>query len=113
MSQFDWESLLSLHGVTFVVDESLGFWVKFEACEATVSTGVPHGVRYSLTLHSRSGTRLLGFDNAHPIGKSPDHDHWHRNRDDRGREYEFVSPEQLLTDFWHEVDRILQDSSNE
>lgn len=49
MSQFDWESLLSLHGVTFVVDESLGFWVKFEACEATVSTGVPHGVRYSLT----------------------------------------------------------------
>lgn len=113
MNQPDWECLLSLHGITFVVDESLGFWVKFEAYKAGVTTGVPHGIRYSLTLHGRNGARLLGFDNAHPIDKSPDNDHWHRNRDDRGRKYEFVSPEQLLADFWREVDRILKESANE
>lgn len=113
MSQADWEYLLSLNGITFVVDESLGFWVKFEAYEIGAITGIPHGIRYSLTLHSRSGTRLLGFDNAHPIGKSPNRDHWHRDRDDSGRKYEFVSPEQLLADFWREVDRILKERAND
>ena len=74
-----------------------------------------HPYKYSLTLHAPSGKRLVGFDNAHSIrrlsGKftrrSLGADHWHRDAADKGRPYEFKSPELLLEDFFHEVDRVL------
>jgi hypothetical protein len=28
---------------------------------------MPHGVKYSLSLHDRNNARILGFDNAHGI----------------------------------------------
>ena len=60
---------------------------------------------YSLTLHHRDGSRLLGFDNAHPVRKGRPFDHWHRDPHDAGRGYEFDMPERLLADFWQQVDR--------
>jgi hypothetical protein len=66
-----------------------------------VNEHVPHGIRYTLTLHVRYGTRLLRFDNAHAV-KPPKHkryagrrlayDHRHRHARDKGVPYEFTSP---------------------
>jgi len=108
-----WDCLLSLDGVTMVVDERLGFWVKFVAREVPNSDAIPHGVSYSLTLHDRRGSRVLGFDNAHRVGKQGQFDHWHRSSTDLGRRYTFESPEKLLADFWQEVDRLLKESSDD
>jgi hypothetical protein len=107
-----WDYLLSLDGVTMVVDERLGFWVKFIARTVPGSEAVPHGANYSLTLHDRRGNRVLGFDNAHRVGKQGQFDHWHRTTVDPGRQYAFESPEKLLADFWREVDRVLKEPND-
>ena len=60
------DTLLDLHGQTLFVDE-VGHWVKFVVRRTEVSAERPHGLRYSLTLHAPDGTRLVGFDNAHPV----------------------------------------------
>jgi len=108
-----WDHLLSLDGATFVVDERLGYWVKFAVRRTGMSRAVPHGVSYSLSLHHRSGTRILGFDNAHHVRKGKPFDHWHRDADDAGRGYEFDSPESLLADFWRQVDRVLKEHEDD
>ena len=56
-------NLLDLHDQ--IIDQDGGYWVKIEAWEVQVSEAVPHGVRYSLTLHNPRGLRILGYDNAH------------------------------------------------
>ncbi|WP_415036755.1 DUF6516 family protein [Azonexus sp.] len=112
-TEIGWDCLLSLDGVTMVVDERLGFWVKFVARVVPKSEAVPHGVNYSLTLHDRRGSRVLGFDNAHRAGKQEQFDHWHRSSSDLGRCYAYESPEKLLADFWLEVDRVLKESSDD
>lgn len=108
-----WDYLLSLDGVTMVVDERLGFWVKFVARKVPGSEVIPHGVSYSLTLHDRHGNRMLGFDNAHRAGKHGPFDHWHRAQADPGRQYALAAPEMLLADFWREVDRVLKESNDD
>lgn len=108
-----WDYLLSLDGVTMVVDEQIGFWVKFVVREVPNSETVPHGVNYSLTFHDRRGNRMLGFDNAHRVGKQGQFDHWHRTQADLGRQYVFESPEKLLEDFWREVERVLKESNDD
>jgi len=50
-----------------VIDQEDGYWVKIEAWEVAPSDQVPHGIRYSLTLHAPSGKRILGYDNAHAV----------------------------------------------
>ncbi len=105
----DWDQLLNLDGATLVVDERLGYWVKFSLRKTGISEAAPHGVSYSLTLHHRSGKRVLGFDNAHRVQKGKTYDHWHRDVDDAGRKYEFESPQKLLADFWRQVDRVLKE----
>lgn len=82
-----WEYLLSLHGTVFFVDASLGYWVKFVANQVPATPEIPHGISYSITLHNRRGVRLVGFDNAHRIGKQPKLDHWHKSATDTGRAY--------------------------
>lgn len=71
-------TLLNLNGEIFPMDN--GYWTKFEAFWVSPNQHVPHGVRYSLTLHDRYNRRVLEFDNAHAIklakrvmepGKSP------------------------------------------
>ncbi len=90
-----------------------GYWVKFEARRVATSTQLPHGIRYSLTLHNRDNKRVLGFDNAHAIkparkqfgARKTTWDHKHR-RDDIAS-YEFETPGQLLEDFWREAERVM------
>ena len=57
------ETLLDLDGEIFPMDN--GYWTKFEANRVEPTIQIPHGIRYSLTLHDRNNTRILGFDNAH------------------------------------------------
>ena len=43
------DTLLDLDGYT--IDQKGGYWIKFEARRVPVSADIPHGIRYSLTLH--------------------------------------------------------------
>ena len=58
-------TLLDLSGQ--VIDQEDGYWVKIEAWEVGPSDDIPHGIRYSLTLHAPGGQRILGYDNAHAM----------------------------------------------
>lgn len=60
------EVLLDLHGEVFPMGDD-GFWTKFEAWRVEPSEHIPHGIRYSLTLHDKHNKRVLGYDNAHAI----------------------------------------------
>jgi hypothetical protein len=60
---------------------SKGYRVQFVVTRVPVSPGKPHGIDYSLTLHGPHGARLVGFDNAHPVGRQnrgQAQDHRHR-----------------------------------
>jgi hypothetical protein len=59
---------------------------------------IPHGIRYSLTLHEPYGKRIMGYDNSHAIkplkkfkhaGQRLAYDHKHRHLSDKGVSYEF------------------------
>lgn len=108
------ETLLDLNGS--VLDQEKGYWIKLEAWRVEVSPQIPHGVRYSLTLHEPYGKRILGYDNAHAVkppkkfkyaGRVLTYDHMHRHATDKGVPYEFKDAEQLLTDFFAHVDQTL------
>jgi hypothetical protein len=62
---FDLEALFNLNGGIFPMEN--GYWAKFEAYQVEPSKQIPHGVKYSLSLHDRNNVRVLGFDNAHGI----------------------------------------------
>ena len=62
--------LLDLDGQVLVVDPEGGHWVRFVVTRVPVSPEKPHGIDYSLTLHGPDGERLVGFDNAHPVGEA-------------------------------------------
>ena len=111
------ETLLLLNGEIY--DQGNGYWLKIEAWCVEANEHVPHGVRYALTLHDRYGTRLLGFDNAHAVkptkrqrhtGRRLAYDHRHRHARDKGVSYEFTSAQQLLEDFFREVDQVLEET---
>jgi hypothetical protein len=105
------DTLLSLDGEIFPMDN--GYWVKIEAWRVEPNEQIPHGVRYSLTLHDRYNRRVLGFDNAHAskagrrrfIARKTTWDHKHD--EDKTTDYGFESPDQLLEDFWREAERIM------
>lgn len=115
MNDKDVETLLDLDGS--ILDQGNGCWIRIEARRITPTRGVPHGIAYSLTLHDRHGTRLIGFDNAHAVkppkkfkyaGRILSHDHQHRHARDKGTPYEYASAHQLLQDFFAAVDRALE-----
>ena len=95
--------LLDLDGQVFVVDAKGGYWVRFSVN------------RSASALHGPDGSRLIGFDNAHPVresrgpaGKSRgplDH----RHRLETVRPYRFKDAAKLLEDFWAEVDGVLRE----
>lgn len=109
------DSLLSLDDVTFFVDEAGHYMVKFVVKRVPVSMERPHGLSYSLTLHGKSGERLVGFDNAHPIraqrgpagrrGQARDHRHRHKTI----RPYDYQDAATLIADFWEQVDSVLKE----
>ena len=94
-----------------------GHFLKFEIRLVEQSGHVPHGIAYSFTFHDPEGVRLIGFDNAHPVPHTGgryvkaqvEADHWHRTINDEGRPYTFVSVEQLLEDYFSEVERICKE----
>ena len=109
------ETLLDLHDQ--IIDQGDGYWVKIEAWVVGVSADIPHGIRYSLTLHEPYGKRILGYDNAHAVkppkkfkyaGVRLPYDHKHRHISDKGVPYAFKDAHQLLSDFFVEVDRVLK-----
>lgn len=98
-------TLLDLHHE--VIDQGDGYWVKIEAWEVAMSDEIPHGVRYSLSLHNPKGVRILGYDNAHAVkprtgysGRKWAYDHKHRSSGDLGIPYEFKNAHTLLSDFF-------------
>jgi hypothetical protein len=107
------EGLLNLNGEIFPMDS--GYWTKIEAWCVDPSSKIPHGVRYSLTLHDRNNMRVLGYDNAHavkPVKKrfgavKTTWDHTHRMK--KIEPYEFESAAQLMEDFWIEADRFINE----
>lgn len=68
------DTLLELHGS--ILDQDGGYWIKIEAYRVTGSAEIPHGIRYSLTLHEP---------------------------------YEFKDAQQVLEDFFKDVDRVLSE----
>ena len=102
--------LLDLDGQVLVVDSEGGHWVRFVVTRVPVSPEKPHGIDYSLTLHGPDGERLVGFDNAHPVGRQKrgaPQDHRHRLRSIRPYEYQDAAT--LLADFWATVDAMLRE----
>ena len=102
------ECLLELNNEKFVVDEQLGLWVKFEAKKVERTKQKPSGIKYSLTLHNQKNERVIGFDNAHPIGDKETHDHWHRKIGDKGKPYHYENAAKLLEDFWQQVENYIK-----
>jgi hypothetical protein len=109
-------TLIDLHDQ--IIDQGDGYWIKIEACRVEPSAFVPHGIRYSLTLHEPYGKRILGYDNAHAVkppkkfkfaGMRLPYDHKHRHVSDKGVPYAFQDAYQLLSDFFEEVDQVLQE----
>ena len=104
------DTLLDLDGLTFVVDPEGGHWVRFVVTRVPATPEKPHGLDYSLTLHGRNGERLVGFDNAHPVGRQnrgDPQDHRHRIR--AIKPYDYRDAAALLADFWTEVDAVLKE----
>jgi Family of unknown function (DUF6516) len=112
------QTLLDLHGQ--VIDQENGYWIKIEVWQVTASEEIPHGIRYSPTLHAPSGRRLLGYDNAHAVrakggrfsGRRLPFDHRHRHVSDKGIPYTFRDAYQLLSDFFAEVDSVLKEAKS-
>lgn len=112
----DLAALLDLDGECFRLEA--GYWTKIEVRLVTPTSSVPHGIRYSLTLHDRSGQRILGFDNAHRVrsrvrsaASRIERDHRH---DLAGvSSYAFESPGRLLNDFWAAVNEVITSREGE
>jgi hypothetical protein len=109
------ENLLMLHGEIFPMDN--GYWTKIEAWRIQATKERPHGIRYSLTLHDDKNDRVLGYDNAHHMKpkrkrfavEKATWDHKHLKK--KVEHYEFESADQLLEDFWNEVERYLEQTT--
>ncbi len=100
-----------LDGEIYPMDN--GYWVKFEAKKVKASKEIPHGIRYSLTLHDKRNQRVIGYDNAHSFkprkgkygAKKETLDHVHKKMETFP--YEFESAVQLIEDFWNSVERYM------
>jgi hypothetical protein len=110
------DTLLEMHET--IIHDDDGYWMKFEAWRVEVTDMIPHGIRYSLTLHDKYGKRLMGYDNSHAVkppkkykyaGQRLTYDHKHRHALDKGVPYEFKDAAQLLADFFAEVDSVLKE----
>ena len=108
---FGLDILLQLNGEIFSMGN--GYWTKIEAKIVAVNEHIPHGIKYSLTLHDPNNMRILGYDNAHGIkpkkkkygAKRVVWDHRHER--EIIEPYEFEDAVQLLEDFWTDVEKML------
>ena len=106
------DALLDLDGEVYPMEN--GHWTKFEVRKVEPNVHIPHGIKYSLTLHDRNNDRLLGYDNAH--GFKPKRKRFgasrvvwdHKHEQGSVENYEFESAGRLMEDFWADVDEILK-----
>jgi len=106
------ETLLNLDGEIFPMDN--GYWTKFKVYQIKATPQIPHGIRYSLTLHDRNNFRILGFDNAHSF--KPKKNRYgarkitwdHKHKTEKIYPYKFESASQLIEDFWNNVEEIIK-----
>ena len=106
------ERLLDLDGT--IMEMGGGYWAKIEARKVEPTENRPHGIAYSLCMFSPDDVRLICFDNAHPrkLGRGPSKkktdtgDHVHLGS--RVKPYRYTSAEDLMVDFWSEVDKTLK-----
>lgn len=107
------QTLLDLDGRSYWLEK---YWVKFEVRPVEKTIHRPHGLKYSITLHDRNNSRVLGFDNAHQMkrrgrrtskytGRVVTWDHIHRC--EKEEYYVFSSATQLLSDFWDAANKIM------
>jgi hypothetical protein len=104
-------TLLDLNDIIFYMED--GYWVKFEAWKVKPTKHIPHGIRYSLTLHDGNNARIIGYDNAHNClpknrrykARKETWDHIHEKR--KIYPYEFDSASQLIDDFWETVEEYI------
>ena len=101
------EFLLSLDGYEFRF--ASGYRVRFAARRVPATKHRPHGIKYSLTLHTPGGERLYGLDNAHKIRRRREFDHRHVYGARKLVGYTYRGPARLLKDFYREVERILSE----
>jgi hypothetical protein len=95
------------------LDQGAGYLVKIVAKRVPADVGRPYGVAYSVTLHAPDGTRLLGYDNAHPVRSTsgpagrarPPFDHRHSGA--RIERYAYSDAAMLMENFWADVNRLL------
>ena len=109
----DLENLLNLDEEVYPLDN--GYWVKFEAKKVNVTLAIPHGVKYSITLHDKRNHRVIGYDNAHSFksgkkygAKKETWDHIHKKMDIVS--YEFESASQLMEDFWKTAEHYMDNN---
>ena len=107
------EVLIQLNGEIFPMEN--GYWTKIEAKKVQANEHIPHGIKYSLTLHDSQNNRVLGYDNAHGVkikkryqAQKTVWDHKHENS--IVKPYDFENAAQLLEDFWLNVEKILQEN---
>ena len=110
------DTLLLMSTERMVIQDDPPWWVRIEVYLVPPGEEIPHGIRYSLTLHDHHNQRLFGIDNAHApprrkrtgyVGRGRRWDHRHVELHDPGSEYEFSDAGQLLVDFWKGVDETL------
>lgn len=111
------DTLIDLNGN--IVQQEHGYWIEIHAWRVESTVLIPHGIRYALTLHEKSGKRVMGYDNAHAVkpsgrfkyaGQVLPYDHKHRHISDKGVPYEFKDAYQLLRDFFADVDQVLKET---
>jgi hypothetical protein len=98
-----------------IMEVGKGFWVEISAARVRPTPTRPHGIDYSLCLLDPDGTRLVCYDNSHPVctgrppsrKKSKTNDHKHDSKS--VVPYEYTNAETLMEDFWNDVDRVLKE----
>ena len=97
------------------------YWWKIKASITDVTKERPHGISYCLTFHDENNERIFGIDNKHIPknrrkgfhGQLVEYDHVHKNENDKGTPYAFVSAEKLLDDFLKRVEEISEEIDRE
>lgn len=103
------DTLLDLDGQVLVIDDA-GYWVKFVVNQVPATADKPHGLDYTLSLHGPDGTRVAGFDNAHPVrGQRGRVVKDHKHRLHTVRAYDYTNAASLLAAFWKEVESVMRE----
>ena len=106
-ADYNLDFLLSLNGQEF--EFAAHYKVKIKAHATATSQHRPHGVKYSLTLHDKTGRRLHGIDNAHGIGRRVVFYHRHVYGNDKVIVYMYRGSAELLEGFYRDVERIIKE----